>query len=293
MGMLWGSEDAPGFPRHALVSGSVAAGCASGNSSTGRIVARDAVAPSTAQDTPKQVSDTGPAWEGACARRGRGGGRGGDGGGRQGRGDGAETQSDEGGGRAAGEEASARGGQGGGGAHRARREGQGEYRDRRRGPTPPRGRERARATRAGRRAGCHRRAGQRHDVALQDGPRRRRRPPGSLARVATRCAPTVTASEALAGRRDGSRASALFASKRDDRTGAELCAPEPRGGVVDWLARAVGSVDERRRGVQSKSTSYEPAVSSLSMTHRARRRCCAQLVTAFSKCKSFRLDVHT
>ena len=90
MGMLWGSEDAPGFPRHALVSGSVAAGCASGNSSTGRIVARDAVAPSTVQDTPKQVSDTGPAWEGACARRGRGGGRGG---GRQGRGDGAETRS--------------------------------------------------------------------------------------------------------------------------------------------------------------------------------------------------------
>ena len=38
----------------------------------GRIVARDAVAPSTSQETAKQVSETGPAWEGACARRGGG-----------------------------------------------------------------------------------------------------------------------------------------------------------------------------------------------------------------------------
>ena len=59
-------------------------------------------------------------------------------------------------------------------------------------------RARARATRAGRRAGRHRRAGQMRDVALQDGPRRQ--PQGGLARAATRCAPTVTASEGLAGR---------------------------------------------------------------------------------------------
>ena len=109
MGMLSGSEDAPETPRHALVSGSVAAGCASGNSSTGRIVARDAVAPSTSQETAKQVSETGPAWEGACARRGEGGGgrsghvRGGVDGRRR---DGwAETRAGEDGGRAAGEEA--------------------------------------------------------------------------------------------------------------------------------------------------------------------------------------------